>query len=104
MKTTLLILSICIASLSGHDLCAKRIKLSCNITSKKKVYKMGEIPSIRVSIINQNKEDIYLIGSLDGSDLQWRMPYCYFTIIKPMLDTPEIVMRCGNTNPLRPED
>jgi hypothetical protein len=77
--------------------------LSTTIASDKKVYKIGEIPKIEVRIINNSKDEVYLVGSLDGSDVQWRMPYCYFTIDKPIPD-PIVNMRCGNTNSLRLED
>lgn len=46
-----------------------------------------------------------LVGSLDGSDVQWRYPHSYVTIERPTGDRPPAgVGRCGNTNPLRPED
>jgi hypothetical protein len=81
----------------------KPAPLTCTLTADKSTYKMGELPRLKVDIINTGKKDIYLIGSLDGSDVKWRMPYCYFTIQKPIPDSIGW-SRCGNMNPLRPKD
>jgi hypothetical protein len=77
----------------------------CTISSVKKSYKVGEVPQLQVTITNESDKDVYLIGSLDGSDIQWRMPYCYFTLQKPVPgpDSPR-VGRCKTLNPLRKED
>jgi hypothetical protein len=72
----------------------------CTLTTDKTVYKIGELPQLNVEIINQGNTAVYLPGSLEGSDLKSRMPYCYFTIEKPKPDT-LIFLRCGNLNPLR---
>ena len=82
---------------------AKNPGLICVLTSDKITYKIGQVPKLEVRLINVSNKDIYLIGSLDGSDLQWRMPYCYYSIDKPKPDT-LIFPRCGNTNPIRVED
>lgn len=82
---------------------SKPAALTCTLKSDKKVYKVGELPELKVEIVNNTTRDIYLIGSLDGSDVRWRMPYCYFTIQKPTLDTVQLA-RCGVVNPLRTED
>ena len=81
----------------------KTATLTCTLKSDKTKYKIGELPDLRVEIVNNTGEDIYLIGSLDGSDVKWRMPYCYFTIQKPKPDTIQVA-RCRNMNPLRNED
>ena len=75
----------------------------CTLTSDKKIYKIGELPKLKIQISNNTKTDIYLIGSLDGSDVKWRFPYCYYTIDKPKADTIRFE-RCGNKNTLRLED
>lgn len=77
--------------------------LSCTLTVSKTRYKTGEVPALKVSIVNQSGKEIYLVGSLDGSDLKWRRPYCYFTIEKPAPGDISIG-RCGNMNRLRAED
>lgn len=81
----------------------KAATLPCTLTSDKTIYKVGELPDLKVEIVNNTGRDIYLIGSLDGSDVKWRMPYCYFTIQKPKPDTIRLA-RCGVVNPLRTED
>jgi len=77
--------------------------LSCVLTADNSVYKVGQIPVLKVKIFNNTKKEIYLIGSLDGSDVQWRYPHCYFSVDKPKPDT-IISARCGNMNPLTPAD
>jgi hypothetical protein len=77
--------------------------LSCTLSANKTVYKTGELPRFTVSIVNKSKSNIYLISALDGSDVQWRFPHCYFTIEAPKPnDTP--FGRCGVMNPLQAED
>jgi hypothetical protein len=81
----------------------KGIDFKCRITSKFQTYRVGQIPEMQVNILNNSKDEAYLISSLDGSDVKRRMPYCYFTVEKPKPDTISI-MRCGFTNPLRIDD
>lgn len=101
MKTLLLVLfSVCVSSFCyPQDPCGK-IRLDCVISSVSKIYRVGQVPDIEVKIMNMSKEEIYLIGSLDGSDVKRRMPYCYFTVQKPKPDT-ILFSRCGTVNPLR---
>ena len=73
------------------------------LTSDKEVYKVGELPKLTVKIYNDSKEDIYLIGSLDGSDVKWRFPYCYYSIDRPKSVQTKL-QRCGNMNTLRLHD
>jgi hypothetical protein len=79
------------------------VKLTCTLTSDKTKYKVGELPSLKVLIHNNTGDDIYLIGSLDGSDVKWRMPYCYYSIQEPT-NHPVTSLRCGNMNSLRVQD
>ena len=78
-------------------------KIKCILTSDKNIYKIGEIPKLTVKIYNETKNDIYLIGSLYGSDVNWRFPHCYYSIHKPKPNKTEF-QRCGNMNILRIED
>jgi hypothetical protein len=78
-------------------------KLSCALASDRTVYKVGELPKFTVNIFNNSKDEIYLIGSLDGSAVKWRFPYCYYTIDRPKPDTTRL-QRCGNMNTLRVAD
>lgn len=77
--------------------------ITCVLSSDKQVYKKGELPVFTVSIRNNSKKDIYLIGALDGSDMQWRYPHCYYTIEGPANEKPKL-SRCGVMNPVRLED
>ena len=78
--------------------------LACTIHGNP-VCKLGRAPQIKVSLINQTKRDIYLVGSLDASDCKWRYPHCYFEVTGPdgkaVVDD---VGRCGFMNALRLED
>lgn len=75
----------------------------CTLIIKKKNYKIGETPQFKVQIKNLSDGTVYLIGSLDGSESKMRMPFCYFTIEKPAIDTlPNPI--CGNMNSLRVEN
>lgn len=80
-------------------------EITCTISSVKQSYKVGEVPQLEVKIRNQSGKDVYLIGSLDGSDIKWRMPHCYFTLRKPITATDSALTgRCKTLNPLRRED
>jgi hypothetical protein len=73
------------------------------LTADKKVYRMGALPKLTVQIINDGKERIGLVGSLDGSAVKWRYPHCYYTIEGPR-SVETNLKRCGNMNPLRLQD
>lgn len=88
---------------SNKSVQTKNAGFICILSSDKTIYKVGQVPKLEVQIINQSNNEIYLIGSLDGSAEKWRFPYCYFTIDKPKVDT-ILFPRCGNTNPIRIED
>jgi len=105
MKTSvpliLIVLLICLSSTTNKH----ETEFECDLTSSKMVYKLGEIPAISVLIKNNSSTDIYLIPGLDGSEVKWRKPFCYFTIVNPDKDTVNINNgRCKFMNPLREED
>ena len=78
--------------------------LHCVIKGEAKC-KLGEVPIIKVSLVNQTDSDIYLVGSLDTSDCKWRYPYCYFEVIGPHgKPATKGIGRCGNMNTLRMKD
>ena len=99
----LLLISLVFPALTLQRNLFRRADLKCVLTADKKVYKTGELPRFTVKIINDSKQDIYLPGSLDGSDLKWRFPHCYYTITGPGPDNSKM-LRCGNMNPLRAND
>ena len=47
------------------------------------LYPVGRVPKVTVAITNGSKGDISLVGSLNGSDLRWRYPLCYFEVTGP---------------------
>ena len=78
--------------------------IRCDIRGEATV-QQGQAPKITVNITNQTDADIYLVGSLDASDVKWRYPHCYFEVIGP--DGKSAVQglgRCGNMNTLREKD
>ncbi len=105
MKTSvsfiLIALLICLSSTVNKQ----ETEFECKLTSSKMVYELGEIPAVNVSIKNNSPNDIYLIPGLDGSEVKWRKPFCYFTIVNPRKDTVNINNgRCKFMNQLREED
>lgn len=79
-------------------------KITCDISAEKTTIKAGEVPKIEVMLTNNTDEDVYLIGSLDGSSEEWRFPHCTFSIEKPEKDVVPGTGRCGMMNVLREED
>jgi len=67
---------------------------------------LGQAPTISVEIANWTESEIYLIGSLDGSDTKLRYPFCYFEVIGPdgKLVQPRLFRDCGNMNAIREKD
>lgn len=75
----------------------------CIIASDRTNYSVGEIPKITFRIINKSKNDVVLVGSLDGSDSDRRFPKCRFEIFgKPGTILPAGM--CAYMNPLRTND
>lgn len=74
------------------------------LVSSKQIYNLGETPKLEVSIKNNSGNDIYLISNLDGSAHKFRMPFCYFEIEKPTIDSLTSELHCANVNPLRKSD
>lgn len=101
MKALLLILLL--GAVCTNQRSSDPIKIRCVLRMDKEVYKVGELPKLEVMIYNDTKDDVYLIGSLDGSDVKWRYPYCYYTIERPGPGKTNM-QRCGNMNTLRVED
>ncbi len=79
--------------------------LTCTISSQP-TCELGQAPAISVEIANWTEGEIYLIGSLDGSDLKWRYPFCYFEVIGPDGKPAKnrIARDCLNMNTIREKD
>src|SRR5688572_16026226 len=102
MKTLFFIALLLTAFMPGQKL-QNPSDVSCFLTSDNSTYKVGELPKFTVQIRNNSKDDIYLIGSLDGSDVKWRFPYSYYSIKRPQAATDKFA-RCGNMNSLSEAD
>jgi hypothetical protein len=78
--------------------------LSCTIKAPE-TCEFGQVPAISVELRNWTDKDIYLVGSLDASDLKWRYPFCYFEIRDAIGNPVNVrVGRCGNMNAIREKD
>ena len=79
--------------------------LTCTIRSEP-TCELGQVPAISVEIANWTESEIYVIGSLDGSDTKCRYPFCYFEVLGP--DGKPVQLRlfrdCGNMNAIREKD
>jgi len=106
--SALLVISFCNYSFSQIDLNQRNQPDStffeCTISSEKTSYQIGEIPKIEIKIRNKTSDEVLFLGCLDGSEVKWRMPYCYYTIESPKKQKIEFSPRCGNMNTLRPND
>lgn len=99
-------LLLCMAALRPQPaaLPDKSEPLTCTIRSEP-ACEIGTTPAISVEISNCTGRDIYLVGSLDASDIKWRYPHCYFEVIGPDgMPAMRGYARCGNVNPIRDED
>jgi hypothetical protein len=103
-----LIVAACACALARSDETPQAPKappLTCTIRSQP-TCELGQAPTISVEIANWTEGDVYLIGSLDGSDIKWRLPLCYFEVIGP--DGKPVQQRifrdCGNMNAIREKD
>ena len=78
--------------------------LSCTIKAPA-TCELGQVPAISVELRNWTDKDIYLVGSLDASDMRWRYPFCYFEIRDAVGNPVNVrVGRCGNMNAIREKD
>ena len=57
------------------------------LKSDKEIYKSKDLrkhwqnyPIIDVNICNRSNNQIWLVRALDGSDVKWRFPHCYFEV------------------------
>jgi hypothetical protein len=105
MRIILLLLTAFVLISSFQPKSRVATTLKCILKTYRTEYKLGELPQLDVQIVNVSDKDISMISALDGSEMLWRMPYCYYTIEKPggRIDTPR-ASRCGNTDPIREED
>ncbi|HLC73280.1 MAG TPA: hypothetical protein VJH20_01440 [Candidatus Nanoarchaeia archaeon] len=85
--------------------------LSCD----KEVYKAKDLkswdywencPRIDANIYNRSNKSIWLVRVLDGSEVRWRFPYCYFEVFDSKGNKVNKFGggRCGNMNAIRRSD
>lgn len=77
----------------------------CTISTAEKIYTTKDKIIVDVKIKNSSKQNINLIGSIDGSDTKIKLPFCLFIVQKEN----ETVQHhgfigCGNVLNLRPSD
>jgi hypothetical protein len=77
----------------------------CNLQSVIKNYRIGDQPELSVRIHNQGNHEVFLPGSLDGSERKLRYPHAYFTVSGPREGLIEQkFIYCGTVNPFRVQD
>jgi len=93
--------------ISSLSVMAEDTLFTCSISAEKAIILQGKIPRVNVSITNKSGKDVYLVGSLDGSDVGWRFPKCGFELLdstgKPVPQK-QPMGRCGNMNTLKITD
>lgn len=110
MKKTLVItLAIILASCGFNDNIStpptSNEDFNCVLSVKSETIKLGDVPKFEVMIENNTNDTVVFIGSLDGSDVCLRLPYCLFIIDRPFFSSPvETYGRCGNLNSIRLSD
>lgn len=72
------------------------------LVPNKKYYRIGEIPDLDLILINRTDSVIYLPGSLDGSPVMTRLPYCDFEVLNRKVNRKRFID--VNPNPLIKED
>jgi hypothetical protein len=72
------------------------------LTVEVETIEAGQKPVFRVRLINRTDRAIYLVGSLDASDVGWRYPK--LTVDRTGPQPAAGLGRCGNMNNLREED
>ena len=81
------------------------VVLEVFIEPDKSVYSVGEHPEISVKIYNKTQKPIWLVGSLEDSDIKWRYPYCWFDVYDEKgTNIREIIPRCGFMSNLSKEN
>lgn len=98
-----LVVPLAVAAAPGERPAAG-LPLECRISAKPQL-RVGTRPVVDVRIFNRTADEIYLVGSLDASDVRWRYPHAYFEVTGP--DGRPAVRggaRCGNRNALRAQD
>ena len=77
----------------------------CILKSEKEIYKIGEKPELNIEIINKTDSSVILVGSLDGSDIGWRLPFCMFSVKHQIFGyTSKYSFGCANVNNFREKD
>lgn len=96
-----------IAFASSFNVIAADAPFTCTISAEKVSIVQGTVPRVNVAITNKSGKDVYLVGSLDGSEVGWRFPKCGFELLdaagKPVPQK-RPMSRCGNMNALKTTD
>ena len=88
-----------------EDLRKSKNSFVCILSTSKRNYKIGEAPELSVEIINKTDSSVIMVGSLDGSDIGWRLPICEFSVNHQIFgNISRTNSRCGNVNDLRELD
>jgi len=81
--------------------CGQTPSITCQISTVKSLYKIGETPAIAIQIKNSTDTTIQMVKVLDGSEAKWRYPHLYYEVFqiignKKRALKPNLHTRCGN--------
>ncbi len=77
---------------------------SLKISSDTNVYVLGQIPNIKVQLLNNSNRQVTFFTMLDGSSDSMRYPYAGFRIYtNDSIVKPSLRMRCGNMDGISKE-
>ena len=63
-------------------------------------------PRVNVNLYNRSNKPVWLVRALDGSEVRWRFPYCYFEVFDSKGNKVNKFSggRCGNMNAIKRSD
>jgi hypothetical protein len=71
--------------------------VSVELQPARQVIKVGTLPDVKVTLVNNGNKEVTLVKPGDGSEIGWRTPIIEWSAV----DRHSIRM-CGNINPLQP--
>ncbi len=74
------------------------VRVRCTIRPTKQVFRVGERPTFDVRIVNDGRDTVLLVRSLDGSE-RGRSPQVNLEVAGPGFEKPALIY-CGNQNSL----
>jgi len=74
----------------------------CVLKANKRKHQIGEKPDIQVQILNKTDSTVLMVGSLEGSEYEFRLPFSRFIIEHELFGAVKSTFfGCAMTNPLK---